>query len=130
MADMETTLSKKMITLARMGRDIHAADDVYGSPTCTLDLARLIGELIDTERYGVYHGAGRGVCSRHEFVQTILDEAGFSHIRAVPVSSDFFFQLAAPRPAHSGLDDEAVRAAGIARLRLGRMRCGILSAMI
>lgn len=44
----------------------------YGSPTCVSDLARLICDMISTERFGIYHAASQGYCSRAEVAQAIV----------------------------------------------------------
>ena len=47
-------------------------DDQFGSPTYCLDLAIFVRELIETDRYGIYHASNQGVCSRYEFAVHIL----------------------------------------------------------
>ena len=61
----------------RQGRErgaVSVVDDQIGSPTYTYDLARLLVDMIQTERYGRYHATNEGICSWYESVSyTHLD---------------------------------------------------------
>lgn len=73
-------------------------DDKFGSPTYTVDLSRAVLKLIHTGWYGLYHSVNTGqACSRYEFAQKILEYAGLTTCRVLPVSSAMF-PLPAPRP--------------------------------
>lgn len=61
---------------AREGRAITAAEDVTFSPTCVTDLARLIADMLRTERYGVYHAAAEGFCTPLDFAQMTVQLLG------------------------------------------------------
>ncbi|ULL17947.1 dTDP-4-dehydrorhamnose reductase [Paenibacillus sp. H1-7] len=106
----------KVASLARQKEEISVVDDQFGSPTYTLDLARFIEQLMQTDHYGLYHASNRGYCSRFEFAQEILRTLQLEHVRLVPVSSDAFV-TPAERPAYSVFDDEAIRRNRLPRLR-------------
>jgi dTDP-4-dehydrorhamnose reductase len=107
---------KKIYSLARAQNQVLAAIDCVGSPTYSLDLATFIGNLIYTDKYGMYHATNQGFCSRFEFAQAILEEAGLSSSCIVPVESSTF-RLPAARPHNSALDDRAIRESGLPLFR-------------
>lgn len=88
----------KIIELARNHSELKIVNDKFGSPTYTRDLSRAIIRLSQTGWFGVYHSVNTGApCSRHEFAQKILEYAGITTCRLIPVSSAKF-PLPAPRP--------------------------------
>lgn len=68
----------EVLESARNGKKIFAPKDQYGCPTSAKDLARLVLYLTSTNEYGTYHATCRGVCSRYEFAEKILELAGES----------------------------------------------------
>lgn len=76
---------------------LYMVDDQFGCPTYTMDLAKAIADLVQTERWGVYHAAGSGVTSWYEFAQKITSEP------IIPVKSKDYIRKAT-RPAYSALD--------------------------
>jgi dTDP-4-dehydrorhamnose reductase len=88
----------KIIELAQTRSELRVVDDKFGSPTYTLDFSRAIMRLSQTGWYGRYHFVNTGQpCSRYEFAQAILEAAGITTCRLIPVSSAHF-PLPAPRP--------------------------------
>lgn len=67
---------REMLRLAAEGRAITAAEDMVASPTWAPDLARLIADMIRTERYGTYHAAGEGACTPAGFAQMAVQLLG------------------------------------------------------
>lgn len=63
---------KKMLRLGNEHKEIDVVADQYGSPTYTADLAPLLVNMIQTERYGIYHATNEGVCSWAEFAEEIF----------------------------------------------------------
>jgi len=106
----------KVIEQARRHGRMSLVDDQFGSPTNATDLAEWIGMLIETDLYGIYHAANRGVCSRYGFGTEIMRIMDMPNIRLERVGSDAF-PLQAPRPAYSALDDEAARLQDLPRMR-------------
>ncbi len=104
-----------MLRLAREGRDIKVVDDQVGSPTYTLDLARKINQLIETQHYGVYHITNAGECTWYKFACKIWELASLSP-KAEPTTTAAFGAIAT-RPAYSVLDNVALRAINLDDMR-------------
>ena len=104
-----------MLRLAREGRAIRVVDDQVLSPTFTLDLARQIRALIQTEHYGLYHATSHGACSWYQFTQEIFELAGLSPSLSPQTTVESGAR--ATRPAHSELENVALRRIGLDRMR-------------
>ena len=104
-----------MVRLANEGKDIKVVDDQILTPTSTKDIAEKLYELIQTEKYGLYHLTNSGSCSWYEFACEIFKQAGLAP-NISPTTSDAFASKA-KRPAYSVLDNKNLRAAGLADLR-------------
>ena len=63
---------KTMLRLGKERKEISVVADQYGSPTYTVDLALLLVEMIQTDKYGIYHATNEGVCSWSEFAEEIF----------------------------------------------------------
>ncbi|MBQ8095172.1 MAG: dTDP-4-dehydrorhamnose reductase, partial [Clostridia bacterium] len=94
-------------TMLRLGetRDtLRVVDDQIGTPTYTLDLARLLADMIESDKYGIYHATNEGgYISWAEFAKAIF-EAAHMNVRVIPVSSAEYGLSVAARPANSRLD--------------------------
>ena len=104
-------------TIRRLGREksqISVVEDQIGSPTYTLDLARLIAQMIVTDRYGVYHATNEGFCSFADFARVILRADG-SRCRIAPIPS-CEYPSAARRPLNSRLSKASLDENGFPRL--------------
>ncbi|MEI2392036.1 dTDP-4-dehydrorhamnose reductase [Priestia megaterium] len=84
---------KTMLKLGKEKEELSVVADQIGCPTYTLDLANSILELVDTQKYGVYHISNSGSCSWYEFAQAIFEEAGMN-VQVKPCKTEDF-----PRPA-------------------------------
>ena len=104
-------------TMLRLGSEremLTVVDDQIGSPTYTPDLARLICDLIVTEKYGIYHGTNENYCSWAEFASEIMKLGGKScKIKPIPTSE---YPAKAQRPLNSRLSKKCLDDAGIERL--------------
>ncbi len=79
-----------ILNKARAGEPLRVVDDIYMSPTYTLDAAREIWSIIFKERpYGLYHVVNSGYCSWYEFAVKILEFAGIE-ARIEPVKHTEF----------------------------------------
>ena len=67
---------KTMIRLGKERGEVGVVHDQVGSPTYTVDLARFMVELMETDKYGIYHATNSGVCSWYEFAVEILNRQG------------------------------------------------------
>jgi dTDP-4-dehydrorhamnose reductase len=63
---------KTMLRLAEMRSELNVVGDQHGSPTYTVDLSRLLIDMIQTEKYGIYHASNEGFCSWAEFASEIF----------------------------------------------------------
>ncbi len=104
-------------TMLRLGaeRDVlTVVDDQIGSPTYTPDLARLICDLIVTNKYGIYHGTNENYCSWAEFAAEIM-RLGERKCEIKPIPSSEY-PAKAERPLNSRLSKVCLDRAGIERL--------------
>lgn len=105
---------KTMLRLAEDHDALTVVDDQIGSPTYTKDLARLLVDMVESEKYGVYHATNEGFCSWAEFAAEIFRQAG-ERVTVTPVPSSAYPTKAA-RPKNSRLSKAALDAAGFSRL--------------
>ena len=105
---------KTMLNLAQNHDTITVVDDQVGSPTYTYDLARLLVDMIETEKYGRYHATNEGLCTGYEFAKEIFRQAGVD-VKVVPVTSEQF-QAKARRPHNSRMNKDKLEAMGFQRL--------------
>ncbi len=107
---------KTMLRLAESHDTLRVVNDQIGSPTYTLDLARLLADMIETEKYGIYHATNAGACSWYEFACAIFREAGLAEkVTVLPVSSEEY-GAKAPRPLNSRMSNAGLEENGFAGL--------------
>ena len=105
---------KTMLRLAETHDTITVVNDQFGSPTYTYDLAKLLVDMIQTEKYGVYHATNEGFCSWYDFACSIFKEAGVK-VNVVPVTSAEY-GAKANRPMNSRMSKEKLTQNGFERL--------------
>ena len=105
---------KTMLKLAENHDTITVVNDQFGSPTYTHDLARLLADMVQTEKYGVYHATNEGFCSWYDFACAIFKEAGV-RVNVVPVTSAEY-GAKANRPMNSRMSKEKLTENGFERL--------------
>ena len=76
---------KKIARVAHSYDRINVVDDQIGAPTYTRDLAVFVCDLLQTRKYGIYHGVNAGYCSWHEFALAIVESLLTTEV--VPVTS-------------------------------------------
>lgn len=112
---------KTMLKLGQEKSELKVVHDQKGSPTYTVDLAEFLLELIQTEKYGVYHASNSGECTWFEFAEAIFAEAKSILGEAYPVRVDSCttedFPRPAPRPRNSVMEHLAIRTNGLKDLR-------------
>jgi len=99
-------------TILKKGREqeiLHVVNDQFGNPTNAEDLAYHLLKLAETDRYGIYHCTGNGVCSWYEFACAIAEFAGLP-CQIIPCTSREYPQKAR-RPAYSALDHSSLQSA-------------------
>lgn len=105
-------------TMLRLGKEkgaVSVVDDQIGSPTYTYDLARLVVDMIQSEKYGIYHATNEGLCSWYEFACEIFKQAGMNDVIVTPVDSNAF-PVKATRPNNSRMNKTQLDKNGFDRL--------------
>lgn len=93
---------RTMLKLAETHDHISVVADQIGSPTYTPDLARLLVDMIQTDKYGRYHATNSGTCTWHEFATEIFFQKGII-MDVEPVTSEEY-PTKARRPHNSRMD--------------------------
>lgn len=95
---------KTMLSLGQKHDTLRVVCDQIGTPTYTLDLARLLVDMIETDRYGYYHATNEGgYISWADFAGEIFRQAGMM-TKVVPVTTSEYGLSKAARPYNSRLD--------------------------
>lgn len=103
---------KTMINLGKTHDTIRVVNDQIGTPTYTFDLARLLVDMIQTERYGYYHATNEGgYISWYDFACAIFREAGME-VKVIPVTTEEYGLSKAARPFNSRLEKGKLADAG------------------
>ncbi len=106
---------KTMLKLGSERDQLKVVHDQFGSPTYTLDLARFLVALVQTDSYGIYHASNTGICSWFEFAKAIMEESCLPVVVEPCTTAEF--PRPAPRPAYSVLDHVGIRSSGLELLR-------------
>lgn len=106
---------KTMLRLGRENGAVRVVDDQIGSPTYTFDLAVLLVDMIQSDRYGRYHATNEGLCSWYEFACEIFRAAGMNDVKVTPVKTGEF-PVKAVRPSNSRMSKEKLTENGFNRL--------------
>lgn len=105
---------RTMLKLAEAHAALTVVDDQIGSPTYTADLAVLLAEMVQTDKYGIYHATNEGFCSWADFAKEIFRQAGKrAEVEPVPSTA---YPTKAVRPGNSRLSKSSLDKAGFARL--------------
>lgn len=105
-------------TMLRLGKErgaVSVVNDQIGSPTYTYDLSKLVVDMIQTDKYGIYHATNEGLCSWYEFACEIFKQAGMDDVKVTPVDSNAF-PAKAKRPNNSRMSKEMLDKNGFKRL--------------
>ena len=109
---------KTMLALGKKYETLRVVSDQIGTPTYTLDLARLLADMVQTEKYGYYHATNEGgYISWYEFACEIFRQAGYP-TKVTPVTTEEYGLSKAARPFNSRLDRSKLVEAGFAALPL------------
>ena len=97
---------KTMIKLAEAGKkELSVVNDQIGSPTYTYDLSKLMCDMIETDKYGIYHATNEGICSWYDFAKYIFEVID-ADVVVHPVSTEEYKKMVpyqADRPLNSRL---------------------------
>lgn len=95
---------KTMLRVGKTHDTVRVVNDQIGTPTYTLDLARLLVDMAETEKYGYYHATNEGgYISWYEFTREIYRQAGYT-TEVLPVTTAEYGKSLAARPFNSRLD--------------------------
>lgn len=97
---------KTMLNLSETRNELTVVADQYGSPTYTVDLARLLVDMAETEKYGLYHANNSGYCNWAEFAEEIFRQNN-KDVTVKHVTSEEYPQKA-NRPKNSKLSKNAL----------------------
>lgn len=104
-------------TMLRLGKErgaVGVVSDQIGSPTYTYDLAKLVIDMIQTDKYGVYHVTNDGLCSWYEFACEIFKQAEMD-VKVTPLTTSEYPAKAA-RPFNSRMSKDKLINAGFKML--------------
>ena len=106
---------KTMIKLSHDHDELSIVDDQIGTPTYTVDLARLLVDMALTDQYGTYHSTNEEYCSWAEFADYIFKSNGID-TKVRPVSTEEYLEISgtkqAYRPRNSKLSKDKLKRAG------------------
>ena len=100
-------------TMRRLGTkrdELNIIHDQVGSPTYTADLAPLLVDMMETDKYGVYHATNEGCCSWYEFANEIFKQSDIQ-VKTNPITTDQY-PTAAKRPINSRMSKEKLKENG------------------
>lgn len=106
---------KTMLRLSKTHDTLTVINDQIGSPTYTYDLARLLVDMMETDKYGIYHATNEGLCSWYEFAVEIFRQAGVP-MNVIPVTSAEYKAAKAKRPFNSRMNKDKLEKKGFERL--------------
>lgn len=103
---------RTMINVGKTHDTVRVVNDQIGTPTYTFDLARLLADMIVTEKYGYYHATNEGgYISWYDFCREIYRQYGLA-TKVLPVTTAEYGLSKAARPFNSRLDKSKLREAG------------------
>lgn len=103
---------RTMLSVGKTHDTVRVVNDQIGTPTYTPDLARLLSDMIETDKYGTYHATNEGgYISWYDFCREIYSQAGMK-TAVIPVTSAEYGLSLAKRPANSRLDKSKLSQSG------------------
>ena len=97
---------KTMLNVGKTHPEVRVVNDQIGTPTYTLDLARLLVDMAETEKYGYYHATNEGgFISWYDFTKEIYRQAGMD-TKVTPVTTAEYGLSKAARPFNSRLSKD------------------------
>ena len=95
---------KTMLNVGKTHDTVRVVKDQIGTPTYTYDLARLLIDMVETDKYGYYHATNEGgYISWYDFTCEIYRQAGYD-TKVIPVTTEEYGISKAARPFNSRLD--------------------------
>lgn len=110
---------KTMLKLANMGKiELNVVNDQIGSVTYTYDLSKLLCDIIETEKYGIYHATNEGYISWAEFAEEIFKLTN-KNVKVNYVTTEEYLKMVpqqAKRPLNSRMSKKSLDDSGFKRL--------------
>lgn len=111
---------RTMLNLGKTHDKLTVVDDQVGSPTYTPDLAKLLVDMAESDKYGIYHATNEGFCSWYEFACEIFRQASefdnaYKNVSVSPVTSDKY-PSKAKRPSNSRMNKNKLTENGFEKL--------------
>lgn len=107
---------KTMLNVGKTHDTVRVVNDQIGTPTYTFDLARLLVDMIETDKFGYYHATNEGgYISWYDFTCEIYRQAGYK-TEVIPVTTAEYGLSKAKRPFNSRLDKQKLVEAGFTPL--------------
>ena len=113
---------KTMLNLGKTHKELRVVNDQIGSPTYTYDLAKLLVDMVETEKYGIYHATNEGICSWYDFACEIFKQAAemgrneYNDVKVIPVTTAEYGESKAKRPFNSRMSKEKLTETGFEKL--------------
>lgn len=97
---------KTMLRLSETYETVSVVGDQHGSPTYTVDLAKLLIDMAQSEQYGIYHASNEGFCSWAQFATEIFKQSNkATTVKAITTAE---YPTKANRPANSRMDKSKI----------------------
>ena len=107
---------KTMINVGKAHDTVRVVNDQIGTPTYTLDLSRLLVDMVETDKYGYYHATNEGgYISWYDFCVEFYKQYGLT-TKVIPVTTEEYGLSKAARPFNSRLDKSKLVEAGFTPL--------------
>ena len=104
-----------MLRLAKERDSLNVINDQVGSPTYTKDLARLLVDMIETDKYGIYHATNEGYCTWYEFAKEIFHVSD-TNVEVNPILT-LDYPTKAKRPMNSKMNKDKLNINAFIKLR-------------
>lgn len=104
-----------MIRLSKDRDELNVINDQVGSPTYTKDLAPLLVDMLESDKYGTYHVTNEGFCSWYQFAKKIFELSNID-IKVNPITTDMY-HTKATRPLNSKMCKDKLKQNGFKSLR-------------
>jgi dTDP-4-dehydrorhamnose reductase len=105
---------KTMLRLGKERPEIDVVCDQIGSPTYTVDLAKLMGDMLVTDKFGIYHATNEGYCSWYELACEVFKQKGYA-TKVNPVTTEQY-PVKAKRPKNSRMSKKSLDEQGFQRM--------------
>lgn len=106
---------KTMLKLSKIKDELNIVCDQIGSPTYTYDLANLMADMMESDKYGIYHATNEGFISWFDFTKYIYKAKGITNVKVNPITTEEYLKLnpnQAKRPLNSRMSKKSLIEAG------------------